>query len=74
MILCVGGTPAVQRTLRFSGLELGGVEPVTAAGKAVNVARVVSVVGGRALLITFLGGDPAASSRASSTRRVCCTK
>jgi fructose-1-phosphate kinase PfkB-like protein len=31
---------------------------ITAAGRAVNVARVASVLGGRAHLISFLGGDP----------------
>jgi tagatose 6-phosphate kinase len=63
VILCVGGTPAMQRTLRFSHLEPGEVNRarevrVTAAGKALNVAKVVTVLGGRALLATFLGGDP----------------
>ena len=62
MILCVGGTPAMQRTLFFESLEPGGVNRayetrVTASGKAVNVARAVTVLGGRALLATFLGGD-----------------
>jgi tagatose 6-phosphate kinase len=63
LILCVGGTPAMQRTLRFERLESGGVNRayevhVTAAGKAVNVAKAVTVLGGQALLATFLGGDP----------------
>lgn len=62
MILCVGGTPAVQRTLLFPSLEVGGVNRarevrVTASGKAVNAARVVTTVGGPALVATFLGGD-----------------
>jgi tagatose 6-phosphate kinase len=62
MILCVGGAPAMQRTLFFESLEPGGVNRayearVTASGKAVNVARAVTVLGGRALLATFLGGD-----------------
>lgn len=63
MILCVGGTPAMQRTLRFESLEPGAVNRaydvrVTASGKVVNVARAVTVLGGQALLATFLGGDP----------------
>ena len=63
MILCVGGTPAMQRTLFFKGLEPGAVNRayevrVTASGKVVNATRVVTVLGGRALLATFLGGDP----------------
>lgn len=63
MILCVGGTPAVQRTLRFKSLEPGAVNRpyevlrVTASGKVVNAARAVTVLGGQALLATFLGGD-----------------
>lgn len=63
MILYVGGTPAMQRTLRFESLEPGAVNRayevhVTASGKVVNSARAVTVLGGRALLATFLGGDP----------------
>lgn len=63
MILCVGGTPAVQRTLLFESLEFGAVNRarelhVTAAGKVTNAARVATVVGGDSLLATFLGGDP----------------
>jgi len=63
VILCVGGTPAVQRTLRFKSLEPGAVNRpyevlrVTASGKVVNAARAVTVLGGQALLATFLGGD-----------------
>lgn len=63
MILCVGGTPAVQRTLLFDSLEIGGVNRarelhVTASGKVTNVARVANIAGGQPLLATFLGGDP----------------
>ncbi|MCA1717726.1 MAG: 1-phosphofructokinase family hexose kinase [Actinobacteria bacterium] len=63
MILFVGGTPAMQRTLRFGSLEPGAVNRayevrVTASGKVVNAARAATVLGGRALLATFLGGDP----------------
>ncbi len=63
MILYVGGTPAMQRTLRFESLEPGAVNRaydvrVTASGKVVNSARAVTVLGGQALLATFLGGDP----------------
>lgn len=62
LILCVGGTPAMQRTLLLPSLEVGEVNRarevrVTASGKAVNAARVVTTLGGRALLATFLGGD-----------------
>src|SRR5919202_3521777 len=63
VILCVGGTPAMQRTLRFESLQPGGVNRayearVTASGKVVNVAGVITALGGQALLATFLGGDP----------------
>ena len=62
MILYVGGTPAMQRTLFFESLEFGAVNRayevrVTASGKVVNAARTVTVLGGQALLTTFLGGD-----------------
>lgn len=63
MILVVGLTPTVQRTQRFARLTPGAVNRaretlVTASGKGVNVARVVTLLGGRARLLQFLGGDP----------------
>jgi tagatose 6-phosphate kinase len=62
VILCVGGTPAMQRTLLFDRLDVGEVNRarevrVTASGKVTNAARAATVLGGRALLLTFLGGD-----------------
>ncbi len=62
MILAVGATPTVQRTLRLARVELGAVNRarevwVTASGKAVNVARVVTLLGGESRLAQFLGGD-----------------
>lgn len=53
----------MQRTLFFECLKPGEVNRayevrVTASGKVVNAARAVTVLGGRALLATFLGGDP----------------
>jgi tagatose 6-phosphate kinase len=61
-ILAVGLTPTVQRTMRFARLEIGAVNRartvlVTASGKAVNVARVVRLLGGESRLVQFLGGD-----------------
>lgn len=52
----------MQRTLLFSKLRFGEVNRarevrLTASGKAVNAARVSTVLGGQALLATFLGGD-----------------
>jgi tagatose 6-phosphate kinase len=51
----------MQRTLCFEHLNPGGVNrayeaQVTAAGKPVNVAQVITVLEGHALLATFLGG------------------
>lgn len=61
MILCVGLTPTVQRTQRFTNLTLGAVNRaretlVTASGKGVNVARVITTLGAEARLIQILGG------------------
>lgn len=62
MILCVGGTPAMQRTLSFERLIPGAVNRakevrVTASGKVTNTARVAATLGSRTLFVTFLGGD-----------------
>lgn len=62
MILCVGGTPAMQRTLRFKSFMMGGVNrayelQVTASGKVSNAARVAATLGDEVLAISFLGGD-----------------
>jgi len=64
MILVVGLSPTVQRTLRFAGSPvLGQVNRatetfVTASGKAANVARVVTLLGANARLVHVLGGEP----------------
>jgi len=63
MILVVGLSPTVQRTLRFAQSPvLGQVNRaaetfVTASGKSVNVARVVTRLGGAARLVHVLGGE-----------------
>lgn len=62
MILCVGGTPAMQRTLSFERLLPGEVNRatevrVTASGKVTNAARVAATLGSRAVFVSFLGGD-----------------
>lgn len=62
MILCIGGTPAMQRTLRFKSFTMGGVNRayelrVTASGKVSNAARVTATLGGEVLAVSFLGGD-----------------
>ncbi len=61
MILCVGLSPTVQRTLFFDGLQRGEVNRAkqvltTASGKGVNVARVLTTLGADARLVHLLGG------------------
>ena len=65
MILCIGLTPTVQRTLRFDRFEVGAVNraketAVTASGKAVNVARVLHTLGAGSYLLHPLGGGSGA--------------
>lgn len=60
-ILCVGLTPALQRTLRFDGIQVGEVNrarsvALSAAGKGVNVAQVLKTLGRTPLVLGFLGG------------------
>ena len=61
MILCVGTTPTVQRTLVFDRLKVDDVNRAVevheyASGKAVNVARVLTELGEAALAAGFQGG------------------
>ena len=61
MILCVGTTPTMQRTMLFDRLALDDVNRAAevheyASGKAVNVARVLTVLGEAALAAGFAGG------------------
>ena len=61
MILCIGTTPAVQRTMLFQRLTLDDVNRATqvreyASGKSINVARVLNVLGREALAVGFAGG------------------
>jgi 1-phosphofructokinase family hexose kinase len=60
--LCIGMTPAVQELREFRQLTLGEVNRSPAihrsvAGKGPNVARVLRQLGGRPLLLGFVGGD-----------------
>jgi tagatose 6-phosphate kinase len=62
MILCLGLSPTVQRTLLFDRFVPGRVNRakqtvITASGKAVNVARVISLLGGAPHLVQIVGGD-----------------
>jgi tagatose 6-phosphate kinase len=69
MIVCLGTTPALQRTLEFAALEIDAVNRAlevseNASGKSVNVARVVHALGEEALALGFIGGEKAAFLRA----------
>jgi tagatose 6-phosphate kinase len=62
MLLCLGPTPAAQRVMVFRRLTLDAVNRAVttldgAAGKAVNVAKVLQALGERPLATGFLGGD-----------------
>ena len=62
MILCIGTTPAAQRVMIFRELKLDAVNRAVAtldgaAGKAVNVAKVLKTFGEEPLAAGFLGGD-----------------
>lgn len=69
MILCVGATPAAQRVMVFERLVPDRVNRAItaldgAAGKAVNVAKVLKVLGEDTLVTGFCGGDRGAQLRA----------
>src|SRR5512135_59349 len=62
MILCIGTTPAAQRVMVFRKLTLDAVNRAVttldgAAGKSVNVAKVLKALGERPVATGFLGGD-----------------
>src|ERR1043166_928583 len=62
MVLCLGTTPAVQRVMIFRKLALDCVNRATltlegAAGKSVNVAKVLKALGEEPVAMGFLGGD-----------------
>lgn len=61
MILCIGTTPTMQRTMRVQRLLIDEVNRAMsvhehASGKSVNVARVLGVLGEAALAAGFAGG------------------
>ena len=61
LILCLGPTPTMQRTLVFQNLRFDAVNRARrardfASGKAVNVGRVVQILGEKAVVTGFLGG------------------
>lgn len=62
MILCIGPTPAAQRVMRFRKVTRDAVNRAVsaldgAAGKSVNVAKVLKELGERPVATGFLGGD-----------------
>src|SRR4051812_39779838 len=61
MIICLGPTPAVQRVMRFDRLVIDAVNRSDdiaegAAGKSVNVAKVVKSLGQTPIALGFVGG------------------
>jgi tagatose 6-phosphate kinase len=61
-ILCLGTTPAVQRVMVFRKLALDAVNRAAttldgAAGKSINVAKVLKILDGQPVATGFLGGD-----------------
>jgi tagatose 6-phosphate kinase len=74
MILCIGSTPAVQRVMVFDQLRLDAVNRAAvtvdgAAGKSINVAKVLRVLGEQPKVITLLGGHRGAFLHARLTER-----
>jgi tagatose 6-phosphate kinase len=62
MIVCLGTTPTVQRTMTFDRLALDEVNRAKAvdeyaSGKSVNVARVAHLLGADVVELGFVGGD-----------------
>src|SRR5712691_2326378 len=73
-ILCIGPTPAVQRVLVFPKLALNEVNRAAttldgAAGKSVNVAKVLKALGENPIATGFLGGDRGALVEAALKER-----
>src|SRR5215203_4017785 len=62
MILCLGTTPVLQRTMVVPRLHIDAVNRATevrehASGKSINVARVLHTLGEDVMAAGFLGGD-----------------
>ena len=74
MILCIGTTPAAQRVMAFRRLVVDAVNRAVttldgAAGKSVNVAKVLKALGERPFAAGFLGGDRGDHIRATLEAR-----
>ena len=68
MIVCLGTTPTVQRSMIFQQVRTNAVNRAAevleaGSGKSVNVARVLSALGEEAVATGFLGGDRGAFLR-----------
>jgi tagatose 6-phosphate kinase len=62
MIICLGLTPTVQRTMTFRNLRVDGVNRAAsvleyASGKSTNVARVLHALGKPVMALGCLGGE-----------------
>jgi tagatose 6-phosphate kinase len=73
-ILCIGTTPAAQRVMIFRKLALDAVNRAAttldgAAGKSVNVAKVLKTLGEHPVATGFLGGDRGEFLRAALTEK-----
>jgi tagatose 6-phosphate kinase len=73
MIICLGTTPTVQRTMTFEQLHVGDVNRATsvtetASGKSLNVARVLHTLGEPLVATGFVGGDSGAFIREDLSR------
>ena len=69
MILCIGTTPAAQRVMVFRQVTMDAVNRAVttvdgAAGKSVNVAKVLKSLGEHPVATGFLGGDRGQDVRA----------
>src|ERR1039458_6013601 len=73
-ILCIGTTPAAQRVMIFRKLTPDAVNRAVttldgAAGKAVNVAKVLKALGAHPVATGFLGGQRGEFLRAIMARK-----
>jgi tagatose 6-phosphate kinase len=72
MILCLGPTPTMQRTMLFAQVTIDAVNRTgeigeCASGKSINVARVAHTLGARVLAMGFAGGMRGERLRADLT-------
>lgn len=73
-ILCIGTTPAAQRVMIFRNLNLDSVNRAIAtldgaAGKSINVAKVLKTLGAHPIATGFLGGERGEFLRAIMARK-----